>query len=684
MLLTRCIRGPRAFLVAWTLAIVGLAVALGAQALGHLSGYGAVTFRAMEIGAQALAPFGLCLGLVAVVGRSLTARFALRLVLTAIAVVMIVILAIDPLSPNAAFSKTWPDPRLVYQVVPQGLIEFFAIITSLIAVVAVAVEFFRSRRAQAASQVGPVLGAAAAVLGLAIPGISWLLHKYVYVPSGKTAFALICTAAAALTWRAAVVADRRNAGDRILAPQGGHDWQAADWPDGPQPYDDPYAPSADDRFGLASYRAALGVEPNDQWPGREEDRGYDLADGQAQHLPEPDSEIRYPALAALAAEVTGEPELPPANDQPPLFGQITIYTLVDGGADEFDRVTGKLVRRVQANEPDVLAYIVHAVPTSPLQRILYEVYRDQAAYNDHMRQAHVVKYEMQRRPFVLGANVVELGLQQAKVSPFPLSASLSAISDFLTESGLDLTGVTKDPRGSGHAEPYSVPSSEPYPAAPGEPAYDRVPGYDRPSGFDRGPGFDREPGPDREPGSHRDPLYDRQPGLGRRAGFGREAGFDRGAGLDREPGYDREPGLHRDPPYDRPPVFDGGPGLDREPGFGRGPGLDRQPGFGRGPGFDREPGYDREPGWHRDPGFDRQPGYDPEPSHRQPPDFDGQAGNERDSGYDFESDDDLSYDLEPGYDHEPSHAREPGHDGEPGHDRPYQGWADIRGDESKH
>ena len=64
-----------------------------------------------------------------------------------------------------------------------------------------------------------------------------------------------------------------------------------------------------------------------------------------------------------------------------LYGQIAIYTLIDGQAEEFDQLAQAVVEKVKALEPDTLAYIVHGVPSAPMQRILYEVYRDEAAFD---------------------------------------------------------------------------------------------------------------------------------------------------------------------------------------------------------------------------------------------------------------------------------------------------------------
>jgi len=81
-----------------------------------------------------------------------------------------------------------------------------------------------------------------------------------------------------------------------------------------------------------------------------------------------------------------------------------------------------------------------------MQRILYEVYRDRSAYNEHLSRSYVMTYEAEQRPLVMAANVIELGLQQAKVSPLP---SMSAISDILSESGIDLTGITRSSHSGG-------------------------------------------------------------------------------------------------------------------------------------------------------------------------------------------------------------------------------------------
>jgi quinol monooxygenase YgiN len=135
-----------------------------------------------------------------------------------------------------------------------------------------------------------------------------------------------------------------------------------------------------------------------------------------------------PGAPARAAKDSGAAQL---------FGQIAIYTLIEDRVEEFDRLTQRVVDQVRSREPDTLVFIVHAVPSAPMQRILYEVYRDRAAYQRHTEQPYVKQFEADRRPFVLATNIIELGLQQAKVSAFP------SVADLFGEPGYDTSGFER-------------------------------------------------------------------------------------------------------------------------------------------------------------------------------------------------------------------------------------------------
>src|ERR1700683_4438367 len=123
LLIAKCLRAPNAARGAWTVALFGLPVALGRQALGFEIGFGPIAFRAMKIGAQVLAPLALAFGLAELAGKSVITRFAARLLLTAMGIVSLVIFGSDPLS-DATFSKAWPATGVYYQIVPNKLLEY--------------------------------------------------------------------------------------------------------------------------------------------------------------------------------------------------------------------------------------------------------------------------------------------------------------------------------------------------------------------------------------------------------------------------------------------------------------------------------------------------------------------------------------------------------------------------------
>jgi hypothetical protein len=95
-----------------------------------------------------------------------------------------------------------------------------------------------------------------------------------------------------------------------------------------------------------------------------------------------------------------------------------------------------------------------------MQRILYEVYRDRAAYDWHEQQSYVMQFEADRAPYVLATNVIELGLQQAKVSPFPSIVDLFGEPAYDT-SGFERPDYTRDYGTSGGpAAPGGAPRND--------------------------------------------------------------------------------------------------------------------------------------------------------------------------------------------------------------------------------
>ena len=111
------------------------------------------------------------------------------------------------------------------------------------------------------------------------------------------------------------------------------------------------------------------------------------------------------------------PESASMEDISRLYGQIAIYTLLDETADDFERLASEVVEQVKTREPDTLVYVMHGVPAAPMQRILYAIYRDEAAFDRHERQPYIRQFEEEREPYVLATNVIELGVRHAKFTP---------------------------------------------------------------------------------------------------------------------------------------------------------------------------------------------------------------------------------------------------------------------------
>ena len=127
-----------------------------------------------------------------------------------------------------------------------------------------------------------------------------------------------------------------------------------------------------------------------------------------------------PGGSAHAPEFTPADNADLAEDglagTPRPYGRLSIYTLHDGKTREFDRLAERAAEGVRASEPDTLVYVIHVVPKAPMQRIIYEIYRDRAAFSTHERQPHIRQFAADSASCVLATNIIDLRLKYAKVS----------------------------------------------------------------------------------------------------------------------------------------------------------------------------------------------------------------------------------------------------------------------------
>ena len=344
LLIARCLRAPGVAVVAWTVALFGLTVSLGAQAVGYHAGFGPMAFRAMEIGAQVLAPLALALGLAEVAGKSIITRFAARLLLTALGIVALVVFATDPLS-SAAFTKAWPATTVYYQIVPNKLLEYLlAPAVAIVALIAIGTTAARAGRDPAwRAAVPATVAAGAAALLLAVPGIAVALGVSVSMTS---LFTLLCVLATAATWFAGLSVGKLRIDLLHRQAAGGarEEWARQRSRGGPDATGG-FGPAADDEFGIyrngshpehddLDFRA--GYPPDTGYPGQ---AGY--PDGAARYPDDAGYQDKAPPAAApqeqaqrpLYRDGTGYPETaagPAAvrRTQQEFFGQIAIYTLL--------------------------------------------------------------------------------------------------------------------------------------------------------------------------------------------------------------------------------------------------------------------------------------------------------------------------------------------------------------------
>jgi quinol monooxygenase YgiN len=132
--------------------------------------------------------------------------------------------------------------------------------------------------------------------------------------------------------------------------------------------------------------------------------------------------------------------------------------LLDDKAAEFDRLAERAAEGVRTAEPDTLVYVIHVVPKAPMQRIIYEIYRDRAAFESHEQQPHIQRFVADRRSCVLATNIIDLRLKYAKVAALAAAQApeAPAAPGFGQETQLDRVPVDRVPAGLGSGDGYAA------------------------------------------------------------------------------------------------------------------------------------------------------------------------------------------------------------------------------------
>jgi quinol monooxygenase YgiN len=437
VLLSRASSQRRPHLFAWALTQFGLSAALGATAVGLLVGFSEPLFRAAEIGGALIAPLWLAMGVIELVTQPFPVKFATRLVVVSYTIVAVVILALDPL--RGDFTSTLPKPDDHYEWLPQTVIAGAHLIAVATLVICAAVTALHAR------DIGPAAPNVLLPVALvALAGVLIVSGTRAYLPGAAAVFAM--GAASALIWFGAI--------RTIPVPQ--DDYAADDYDD----YDRDYERAG---HGGGGYDALYDQPPRGERGDRGDFGGEDVRPrhrrGAAEPVPGPMAESPLSAPVSPVSPMSqGPPPVPPppqvspmspmspmSSAMPPMppvagrpqpygepppsrppaaleippgaYGQITVYTLLDGRESAFDQLSRDTVRAVQQGEPGTLIYACHEVVGAPTQRIFYQLFRDQAAFEEHQRRPYVRQFLTGSRPHVIATNVIELRLDTAKVMP---------------------------------------------------------------------------------------------------------------------------------------------------------------------------------------------------------------------------------------------------------------------------
>ena len=98
-----------------------------------------------------------------------------------------------------------------------------------------------------------------------------------------------------------------------------------------------------------------------------------------------------------------------------MFGLCVRFTCKDEtSAKEYDRLVAETIEAIKVHEPGTLVYASHLVDGQPLQRIFYELYRDEVAFHAHEAAPHTRRYLDERDQNLASTEVDWLTLQTGK------------------------------------------------------------------------------------------------------------------------------------------------------------------------------------------------------------------------------------------------------------------------------
>lgn len=366
----RAYRYPGFAVIVWVGSAAAAVIALSAAFPASLLDFSETTFRLFQIGVGLLGPLLLGWGAVEYAVESPRGRFGTRLVVTTLTIVPLVILTMDRL--RGRYDTDYPAASEHYDVIPMAVLALVHVFV-LVAVVwgAAAAGLRMSRRPEQSRHELGVLG---------LVGLAALLEILVSRFGLGTLGQFMMLGAVASLWVAVVRAS--------APPRRGGRRRGRGRDDEDDFFDDDLDEDEDEEEPVRRRRRRGDHDDFDEEP------------------------VRRRRRKGSRDDYDEEPE-PPARRPSRVQGIITIYTLKEGHEDLFDECVEEVVDEVSRREPDTLLYACHTVPSSPQQRIVYAIYRDRLAYEEHEQQPHMIDFMRRSVRHVVATNVIELSLAGA-------------------------------------------------------------------------------------------------------------------------------------------------------------------------------------------------------------------------------------------------------------------------------
>ncbi len=424
-LVNSALKDKRIHLWVWAAATGLEGLALAALAVGQFAGFSSPVFRLMAITGALLAPACVAVGAVELCVRAVQARFATRLIAISYSLVAVVVLLFDPLSTGSLDGGSVPHPGDAYGPLPGGLLigSRALVIVALAAAAVTTVVRSQKRDKDAYDLMVPAaVAAGAGLVGLVAVGYLPGLLKTVGM---ATAAGMVWFAA----WRTLDTAD--GADDEAEEParneQAGRAREGRAARNGRVPRTERRDPQ-----DMKEAEDEMAYEPPRPHRARPDPHG--MMRPEPPQPPQPPMPPRHtgsrplPPQPPQAVPPQGPPttQMPgpvgddwfaPAPPQPPQpsrimgpYGQIVVYTLLDGREQAFDRQVNQLIGQAVQAEPGILIFTCHEVEGAPTQRISYQLFRDREAFDEHQGRPYVHRFQAESRTHVLATNVIDLKL----------------------------------------------------------------------------------------------------------------------------------------------------------------------------------------------------------------------------------------------------------------------------------